>query len=161
VRVRISAPHRQTLVGTVIAWERQSLVVNVTGPDNLAGTRMELPLETVTRLDVSQGRRSKAGRGAVIGGGVGLATGALAGAILAQGLSQYPDYQDPGFAVQVVGAFSGIGLAAGLGVGAVIGAISKGESWQALSLDRMRVSVLPDSRSGAPTGVAVGFQVTF
>lgn len=161
VRVRTSAPHRQTLVGTVTALEAHSLQIDVTKPGSSAGTRMDLSLENVTRLEVSQGRKSGIGRGILLGGGLGLATGATAGAILGFGLSSYPEYRNSEAPVRGALVLGGIGLAAGVGIGAIIGAMSKVESWHGLSLDRLRVSILPDSRSGAPIGGSVRFEVAF
>jgi len=120
---------------------------------------MDLSLENVTSLEVSQGRRSRAGEGAMIGSGVGLATGLLAGAIVDHAIRSYPEYQDANNnAVVLLGA---IGLAGGLGIGAMIGAMSKGESWHRLSLARLRVSALPDSRSPVLARGSVRFEVTF
>jgi len=155
VRVRISAPH-QTIIGTVMVWERDSLLINVTKPARLAGTHMDLSREHVVKLEVSQGKKSKPLKGAIVGVGVGLAIGVIVGAIVGPEI----DNSDNG-SFRAAPFLAGFGLASGVGIGTLIGAIRKGESWQALALDRLRVSVLPDSRSRGPMGVAVRFETAF
>lgn len=156
VRVRIAAPHRQTLRGTVMAWERQSLLVNVTEPASLAGTQMDLSREPVTGLEIGKGKKSRTVRGALVGGGVGLATGVVAGAILGPKI----DNSDNG-TFRAAPFLARIGLAGGVAIGALIGTINKGESWENVSLDKLRVSVQPDLRSRGLMGVAVRFEKKF
>ena len=91
-----------------------------------------IPTASVTRFERSRGRRSNAGRGALLGGVIGGAMGLIGG------LGAEADNSDWGIEI---GA-EGIALATlffgatGAGLGALIGAASKGEKWQPLTIPK-------------------------
>lgn len=150
VRVRTSIAQRPMLVGTVLAREGQSLGVSVTEPASLAGTRLDIALEHVTRLEVSQGRKSQTVRGALIGGGVGLvAVASICLVLLAN------DNVEGGYEFLVY--YSVIGMAAGAATGGLVGTMIKAESWRDVSPARLRVSLGPHARDGMAMRIMVRF----
>ncbi len=134
-------------VGTFLAWKSDTLVVQSNG-DTLA-----LPLDSVTRLDVSWGRKTNTGKGAGIGILLGVIAGAFIGGVsyeecVPQGWFSCigPDFGSEAYAA--AGALLG-GLG-GLMAGAIIGTAIKTDRWQEVPLDRVRVSLGPqrDGRFG-------------
>jgi hypothetical protein len=86
-----------------------------------------VPLDIVRRFEVSRGTRSAAPQGA----GVGAILGAIVGAWVA-------GRQGPG---DVLLRGAGIGIAAGVGAGALIGTQVRTDRWQVVPLDRVRVGL--------------------
>jgi hypothetical protein len=86
------------------------------------------PRAAVTRLDISTGRKSNAGTGALTGSLLGAGLGAFA-----LGTSAVCRDEGVGTTCAVVGGAAG-GVA-GLLIGAIIGAASKSDRWQAVPLD--------------------------
>ena len=118
--------------GTVTALRADTLILTV---GKLTASH---PLSAVTRLEVSRGRKSKWLTGAAIGAPVG----ALAGVgilTLANGQWVCGDYEVGGLCWVVVGA----GTIGGGLLGALVGAIAKTERWEEASLNRLRVTILP------------------
>jgi hypothetical protein len=118
------------------------------GPDGLrlrASDRplpVDVPLSSVTRLERSLGKRSNAGKGALLGGLVGAAAG-VALVLVARG----EDCDGPctPYAAIVGAGFVGAGTV----LGAITGAAIKTERWEAASLGRIGVSAAPRPRGGA------------
>lgn len=124
------------------------------GPDALrfrASDRslVDVPLASVTRVERSVGRRSNAGKGALIGGAAGLATMFT---LVALWSGQDCDGPCTPYAVIVGGALVGAGTV----VGALGGALIKTERWEAVSPGRFGVSVVP-RRRGAAFALSVRF----
>jgi hypothetical protein len=125
-------------VGTFLAWKSDTLVVQSNGDI------LPLPLDSVTRLDVSRGRKTNTARGA----GIGFLLGGLVGAVIVYASYEECVPQGPwscigpdfgsGFAAAVGGVIGGLG---GLVAGAIIGTAIKTERWQEVPLDRVRVSL--------------------
>ncbi len=137
-RIRATVPSLspRPLVGTVIAFQTDSLIVQ-------GGTSTwHLSLASLTHLDVSQGRRSHA----LLGAGIGLLVGAGVGVLIANDC----DTIEGPFATQ--GQCTAVGAAAfggaGALVGALTGALARTERWAGVPLDGLRVS-LPSNRGGA------------
>ena len=139
-RIRVAAPTLSPgpLVGTVVAFEADSLMVQ-RGTDT-----WRLSLASLTRLEMSQGRRSHAGLGA----GIGLLVGAGVRAVIGSGCHAVVVPVSSGVGCIAVGA-AVIGGAGAL-VGAVTGALVRTERWAEVPLDRLRVSFTSD-RGGALT----------
>ncbi len=133
----------QRYVGTFVTWEADTLVTESNG-DILA-----VPLNSLTTLEVSAGRRSQAGSGAGIGG----VTGAVVGVV--SGFDSCTDgFVDPGACALVGGLVFGV---AGALLGALIGATVKTERWGSVPLDRLRVGVSPHRDRGFGLGLMVRF----
>ena len=139
-------PPRQS-VGTFWAWQADSLIMERNG------NALALPLDAVTKLEVSQGQKSYTVDGAIIG----LLVGGVAGAAI--GYASYQKCESQGEFFSCIGdlgpefaAWGGalvIGLGGGV-VGALIGASTKTDRWAEVPLDRVRVSLGPqrDGRFG-------------
>ncbi|HSB54604.1 MAG TPA: hypothetical protein VLD58_09620 [Gemmatimonadales bacterium] len=127
-RIRVSTGVPSRMTGTLVDIGGDSLRLVVGKRDTLG-----VPLSAVTRLEESRGRRANYTKGALIGGGIGLALGLGVGA-LADGLRnigcESPSCDNPS---QLGGALA-IGGLAGAGVGAGVGALLAGvfqrERWQ-------------------------------
>lgn len=122
-RVRIRTAQEPDLWrhGTLRGATEDSLLIELEG----AGT-VTLPVTKVNRLEMSLGRRNRAGAGAAIGFGVGLGLGLLVGGIAAS--SDCFGCADAG-----AGAFLSAGLllgGLGAGIGLLAGAASSSEGWQ-------------------------------
>ncbi len=91
-------------VGTFVAWKADTLVVQSNG-DTLS-----VPVNLVTRLDVSRGRKTNTGKGA----GIGFLLGGFVGAVI--GYGSYDERVPQGFLSQgtlalagaVIGGFGGL-----------------------------------------------------
>jgi hypothetical protein len=88
-----------------------------------------LPLASVARLERSTGRHSGTGRGAVIGGLIGAAFGLFVGIAASTDNSGFLQV-----GVDDVAAATGIVGAAGAGIGAIIGSLSKRDRWETVPL---------------------------
>ncbi len=143
-------------VGTFVRWSDDTLLVLSNG------NTLALPLDAVTRLDVSRGRKTNTGKGAEIGFLLGGVVGAVIGyASYEECVPQGPRSWScigPNFGSE--GAALGGALLGGLGggvVGALIGASSKTDRWQEVPLDRVRVSLGPQRDGRFGLGASVRF----
>ena len=125
IRVTTSAPSRR-VTGTLIDVGGDSLRLAVGKRDTVG-----VPHSAVTRLEESRGRRANYTKGALIGGGVGLALG-LGGGLLAD-FGQSLGCESTS-CTSNLGEALAIGGLAGAGVGAGVGALLAGafpkERWQ-------------------------------
>ena len=125
-RVRITVGKTKQ-VGALVSADADSLRF-ITDTSGLVA----IPTVSVTRFERSRGRRSNAGRGALLGGVIGGAMGLIGG------IGAEADNSDWGIEI---GA-EGIALATlffgatGAGLGALIGAASKGEKWEPLTIPK-------------------------
>ena len=109
-----------TLIGTV-AYQTPSQLAVLRSPDDTA----IVSVATISRVDVSAGRRSNALRGAKLGAISGATVGALLGmAALAVQEDAYLDYGAEVLPLSMIGG----GLLGGT-VGLLIGAVSSSERW--------------------------------
>jgi hypothetical protein len=147
-RVRVSAPAvaGKRLEGTVARLDADTMVVRSDG----WGADLAVPLGSVTALDVSGGRKSRA----LKFGGIGAAIGAVVGTFLMivdEGTSAPDvDITDDEAPVEWVAGpvwqkvrYPVVSAAAGFGIGAIIGAAFPGERWEAVPLEGLRISVAP------------------
>ena len=119
------------------------------------GAHTRIPLASVTRFELSRGKSRHAGRGALIGLGIGAGGGAIIGAIAEVSGERY--CIDTCAAAGVLTAFTAIGLAIpGLVIGTVAGALIKTDRWEEVPLDRVRVSLAP-TRDGVSLGMRIAF----
>ncbi len=161
-RIRVSAPtvSSRPIVGEVVAVHSDTLVIDASAwvRGRTQWERLEeaeIPLGSLTRLEVSQGKKSNVGKGALIGGlvgaGVGLALGLAASAEDSEGFAPV----GPEGAGDVLGVSAIMG-GLGAGIGALIGAISPGERWKEVPLDRLRIDVTPVASGALGMGVRLG-----
>ena len=96
---------------------------------------VDVPLSSMTSLEVGQKGGSNAGKGALIGGVIGAVPGLLLGVAMAE--DEFFEVS-PGDVVRAT-LFTG---AIGAGIGAIIGAMSHGTTWVAVPLDDYRVNLM-------------------
>jgi hypothetical protein len=148
-RIRIHQEGNQKLVGSFVAMDSASLAMVTT-----AGDTVRVPRSNVTGLDLSQGTKSNAGKGAItgllIGGGVGIVLG-LAASSDAEG-----SFFDVGAGTWAAGSGLFFG-AVGAGIGALIGSGSRSDKWAPTAWPTL--SFLPSGRDGKT--VALGMHLTF
>jgi len=142
IRVRTTSNIPQ-VVGTLETRESDYLVVRTTesGPMNIAWA-------DISRLQVSRGTKSNAGKGALIGAGVGLGSATA----LTIGVCSSPDAdcsEDGGAIVLGFTMFVGGGAL----VGALIGLVARSERWVDVPPDRWQIEVAPDPNGGVAVGV--------
>jgi hypothetical protein len=156
VSVALSAGDRIRLSTGAIAKGTTGRLVQV-GPDVLRiqvdgrPDPIAVPLTAVTRLERSLGRRSSAGKGALIGTVVGTGMGAVLVALAGHSDSDCDGPCTP-YAIIAGSAFIGAGAL----VGAIGGALIKTERWEPVSLGHIGVNVLPRHR-GAALALSVRF----
>ena len=136
-RVRVmTAPAGVWMTGTVTRLENDTLSLRPLGGD-VATTIL---VSTLTRLQISEGRRSHAGKGAAIGALVLGAVGAALGYAVCAGSSDQ-DLNHKAILCGLVGA--GGGGAGGALVGATLGATARSERWREIPLHGLSTSPLP------------------
>ena len=139
-RVRVTAPD--------IDLNRYDGTIRVIGRNALTVDTLPIALESVTRLDIHRGRKSKSGTGALIGAGIGLVYFAYIASVCSRGFVCTGDVLVAAFTIVVGG---------GAGIGALVGWLIKTDRWEEVPLNQLRVSVVPQ-RDGR---FALGFSVAF
>ncbi len=131
------------IVGTL---EQRASAYLIVRPPGAAPAR--IAWDDVWRFQVSRGRHSNSGKGAMIGLGIGGALG------LALGISLTgDDFFDVGAGdVALISLQMG---AMGAGIGALIGMASKSERWETVPPHAWRIQVAPDPGGGVALGVRV------
>ena len=142
IRVRTTSEPSQ-VVGVLETRQPDYLVVQTTesGPMNIAWA-------DISRLQVSRGTKSNAGKGALIGAGLGLA-GTTALVIGGCAGDDTDCGEDGGFIFAAYLLFTG-GAAL---VGTFIGAIVRTERWVDVPGDRWQIEVAPDPNGGVAVGL--------
>jgi hypothetical protein len=110
------------------------------------------PLASVTRLEVSRGRKSNGGTGALYGFMAGFGVGAIWGGIAGEGYMGDAHISAAGsvvFGGLYVGAIGAIG-------GLLVGTFIKTDRWEEVPLDRLQVSLAPQ-RNGVSFGLRIAF----
>lgn len=106
------------------------------------GVAVRVPFEALTRLEASFGQRRHTREGLVAGLAVGLLIGAFGE------VDERTCHYDDSTSFCSRGAALAGGISGGTLLGAGIGALVKTDRWQAVSLDRLRVSLEPRIASG-------------
>jgi hypothetical protein len=149
VRITVDQPSKHSHVGTLVSTDADSLRFTTD-----TGGLVAIPTGSVTRFERSRGRHSNAGRGALIGG---VSLGA-AGLILGVGASAESNSGwGPDIGAEEVVLATLIMGAAGTGIGALIGAASKGERWEPLTIPYSSAHRASQGSSIARAGAATGF----
>lgn len=148
-RVRVTAPDVASgkIAGTIIITVKaDTLELKVKGKIR----PLVIPLGSITRLEVSRGRKSAAGWGAAIGFGIG--AGWIA--VLAATLPHEPaEASSAGEVARGIAVSGGIGA----GLGALVGLAIRSDSWEEVPLDRVPVGVLPQCGRGSAFSVSFAF----
>ncbi|HMI31332.1 MAG TPA: hypothetical protein VK527_06300 [Candidatus Limnocylindrales bacterium] len=142
---------RERIIGTLVNIQDETLIVNE-GKD---GPRREVPLASVNRFEVSRGRHSSSGKGALIGMFAGAAGGVAAGYVVC----------NHGNCDSSTGDLTGIWASAlglggalfGAGIGAIIGGVIHTERWEKVSVHDLRVGIGPVGRECLGLRVAIAF----
>ena len=149
-RVLITAPDLglNRYLGVLMAMDSATLTVDT----------LEVALTAMTRLEVSQGRTSGAGRGALTGGGIGLVTGAISG-FLVGGLCYLGGGGAGARQCRAETTALGAGVLGVLGavIGAAIGRGSESDRWEEVPLDQLSVSFVPQRDGRFGLGLSVAF----
>ncbi len=147
-RVRVTAPD--------CALREQAATLQALRADTLVLETTECPLASVTRLEVSQGRKTNVGLGIFLGS----AAGALGAAVYcsrdANEFSDEGKCEGLGTADYTWPIIFTVGIIGGV-VGGIIGYEIKTERWEEIPLDQLRVSLAPQGDGG----FALGFSVRF
>jgi hypothetical protein len=122
VRATMKVPVRLEYVGTLESWDAESL--RLSGPGGPPG---RLELSEMAKLEVSRGMKGNAGKGALIGAGVGLVGGIVAGIVFSS--------EDDAYEYMAICLSTWAGATA---VGAITGAFIKTEKWQELPIPGSR-----------------------
>lgn len=140
-------PHE--VIGTLVRLRSDELRIQTSAQETV-----RVPVAEVSRLDVSNGRRSNARKGGIVGaafGGVlGIAVGALAGAF-ANDESSEPGNHIP----ESIAYGFAFGAASGALIGLGIGSMSQGDDWREVSKPWPTLRLTPIGREGLSLRVSV------
>ena len=127
----------ERVIGYWMSLDDNRLTLRAEDPDS----SLVLPLASFTKLEVSQGLKSRtlkgAGIGFLVGGAAGLATAAIACAIAGDCDA------DSSYTGLVYAVFGVLGAGVGALTGAIIGSTIKVDRWETVPFDRIRVSLTP------------------
>ena len=135
VRIKARSVSKHRLVGTVVT----------VGPDTLQfrskkhAAPLAIPIASLEKLDVSTGSKGNFANGAIMGLVSGGAVGAIIGLAAGDDESGFLQFSAQDKAAMAGGLLGGVGLL----FGAAIGASIKSDKWESVSLERMRVDILP------------------
>ena len=126
VRIKASSLFPQPIVGMLESVHDSTLVFRSgqTAP-------LEIRFSQIERLEVSQGKKSNAGTGALVGGLIGTVVGAVVGLVIRQGADVQADLP------VITGA---IGAGGGVLLGTIVGATNQSDRWVEVPLARLKVS---------------------
>jgi hypothetical protein len=140
VRVTSQETGAQPLIGQVVALEPRAVVVFGEGGTGQKRVR----LVPSTTLEVSTGKKSRATRGAMVGGAVGTMPG------LFMTFGDYNTDKGNPAAVSLVGA------AAGAAIGSLVGLVFKSENWVPADVPAVTAGIAP-----IPRGVSISLSVVW
>ena len=135
-KVRVTT-EQERIIGYWVALSENGLTLNTEERDS----SLVLPLASLTKLEVSRGQKSGAGKGALIGAGTGAAAGVVTAYVGCAVESS--NFNCGNYTVLTILAFGAAGALVGAGIGALIGSQIKVDRWQDVPLDRIRVSLTP------------------
>jgi hypothetical protein len=143
-RVRLLAPEisGQRLQGTVAEIGAESLTVDTDGHQ-----RLGVPRRAITRLEVSTGQARHTLHGLAIGAGTGAVLSVVLPKCVNEGCTSEVGF-DP--------TFASIYALGGAMWGALIGSLIKTDRWNLVSLDSVRVAVMPTHGRGVAVTISVG-----
>ncbi len=143
-RIRVTAPSvfSDRIVGTVVSWESEQLVLDTDSPSRLRGT-LTLAIDSIIKLEISRGKKSKV----AVGAGIGLLFGGISG-YLACGPVVTCDKR-----VLLAAVFAVPGAA----LGAIVGAAVSPTIWEEIPVSQLRVSFGPQRDGRFALGASVRF----
>ena len=167
IRVRVTfseAGASRQVTGTLMFLDADSLAVLVAAPSADSATKtapaaqaVPLARSQVTRLEVSTGRHSSAGIGALIGAGIGVVGG------VAMGLAGQCNGSEVGwftYCLDSQGYTVGFGVvfgALGAGLGAIVGALIHHETWRSVEHPPAVGVILLPAGDGVSAGLSIKF----
>ena len=156
-RVRVTAPTivPNRVVGTVVALDTSRLLLQTNGRQ--ARPRLEIPLASLTRLELFRGPGNRAAAFTLYGAGAGAVTGLILGYAAGEDCSGDEWFCFDREELALGGAVI-LGLA-GAGIGLVAGLFTKSGRghWTAVPLDHIRVSLTPYEGLGLSVSASVAF----
>ncbi len=139
----------QSATGTLVSVDSTSLTFITGSADTVTA-----PRDSITGVDVSLGTKSGAGKGALIGLGVGAATGVIFGAVA----STADDNSWVEFSVgQWVAGYGLLGAALGTLVGVIIGSAHHSDRWQPAVLPTVSFQAVGSEDQRVALGVRIRF----
>lgn len=154
-RVRIKAPpsHPKWIKGTLSELPDGLLALTPEAPEDDAP--LFLSRDQIAELEVYRGRKSAAGKGALIGFGAGAAVGIAVGFIGCEGWTEDCTFDADAYEVAfIAGAVFG---AVGAGVGSLIGLAAGTDDWEPVPVESLRFSVGPGSGGQLTFALSVAF----
>jgi hypothetical protein len=153
VSLRATTTHltRDRIIGSLVSVQSDTLVVS----EHAGRADLVLPTEAIASLEVSRGRKSAAGKGAVIGLVSGAAGGVATGLIACGG----GNCAESGLGDVTALLSAALGLGGGLtgaGIGALVGGRIHSDRWEKVPVRDLRVGLGP-SGSGASLRVSLAF----
>ena len=125
------------LEGTLVRLDADTLVLR----EKYQSILLSHSIASLARLEVSRGRKSRAGRGALIGFLVGAGVGAVGTEAVCANARDFDSGSvgapDIGTCLLLGGVAFGL---IGTGIGAIAGKVIKGERWERVSIDKLRMS---------------------
>lgn len=150
IRYSFMQDSSRLFVARVVSVRTDTIVVERLIPSMTGGTAewvpASIPTATLARLEKRVGRRGNAGRGALIGGGVGVVLGFFCA-------NEDPGWLTPTPAQCMIGY-----PLSGAATGAVIGALIKSDVWQPI-VRPLRSPVGPENPAVSATAIEIGVQV--
>ena len=144
-KVRFKAPSltKKWIVGEVVKMTRDTLLLRE------GRTFLQVPLSSISNFEVGIGQRRNAGKGSLIGLGLGLAV------LVPVAIEDYSNERSwQGFATAVTAAYI---LPSILVLSTLIGAAIKTEKWVEVSPQRLNLSIAPTPEKGLRAALAVNF----
>ncbi|MBX3146273.1 MAG: hypothetical protein KF785_05840 [Gemmatimonadales bacterium] len=134
--------------GTLISWDTTVVLTRDIKPGAAADT-VRVPAAAIALVDVSMGRKSRAGRGALYGALAGGAAGAMLGATAHEDCAAGGCYYTMPVGQAMAGGALVLGAVGAL-VGLIIGSLGEGDQWAIVPLPEstFRVGPTPQSSVG-------------
>ncbi len=152
-RIRLTESYGRYLLGTLVSFSQDTLVMQL---EDRAKHTLRIPFDRVSVIEVSQGRRRRTGRGAVIGLLAGGISGGVAlGAACAGSSGSFIDCSDQVPGAALMGGMAG--GAFGAVIGALIGLAISNEKWEQTSFHHSRVHVTPLRNGRLALGMSFSF----
>jgi hypothetical protein len=165
MRVRLEASGAERVMGTVVSLDHEILTLRLDQPGWQAAELRRIRLPEITQLEIARSTGRQTRKGALIGGGVGLALDVAVVALLSAGTNA----REPATPTLVsTTTASGEGsvvvffltpIAVGAALGALIGSAIRGQRWEPVPLAPKRVSfaIAPTSHHGWTAALSFEF----